>query len=70
MDLPATVLVHNTTIGMKGEEGTLLQIADRFYEVNISFGSSTHRVMLPIDQTVIIFKDAEEDFVPDIEIER
>ena len=70
MDVPHEVLIHNTTVGMKGEQGTLLQIADGFYEVNCAFGSATHRILLPIAQTVIISKAEEEIFSSETEIER
>jgi hypothetical protein len=70
MDLPVEVLIHNAVIGMKGEQGTLLQIGDGFYEVNCRFGSATHRVLLPITSTVLIAKDQEERFAVDFDIER
>jgi hypothetical protein len=55
---------------MKGEEGTLLQIGDGFYELNCRFGGSIHRILLPIQHTVLISKDQEERFASDLEIER
>ena len=70
MDIPSEVLIHNVIIGMKGEEGTLLQIGEGFYEVNCTFGSAIHRLLLPISQTVLISKDEEEVFASDFEIER
>ncbi|HVS62004.1 MAG TPA: hypothetical protein VMT85_00745 [Thermoanaerobaculia bacterium] len=70
MDVPVEVLIHNTVIGMKGEEGTLLQIGDGFYELNCRFGGSLHRILLPIHHTVLIAKREEERFATDLEIER
>jgi hypothetical protein len=70
MDVPSEVLIHCTAVGWKGEEGTLLQIGDGFYEVNFSFGGSIHRVLLPISNTVLIAKQAEERFATDFNIER
>jgi hypothetical protein len=70
MELPNDVLIHNTIVGMKGEEGNLLYIHDGYYEVNCRFGSSIHRVLLPIAATVLIAKGSEELFTPDVEIER
>ena len=70
MEIPSEVLIHNATIGMKGEEGTLLRITDGYYEVNCGFGSATHRLLLPIAQTVLISRDEEEVFSPELEIER
>ena len=72
MDLPAEVLIHNAVCGMKGTQGTLLRIsADGYYEVNGHFGDNIHRILLPIQDTVLIARDAEEIFEPgDDEIER
>jgi hypothetical protein len=71
MDVPSVVLIHSTVVGWKGEEGTLLQIGDGFYEINFTFGGSVHRVLLPISSTVLIAKEAEERYIaPDLNIER
>jgi hypothetical protein len=70
MDVPSVVLIHNSVMGLKGEEGTLLQIGDGYYEVNCRFGGSIHRVLLPFSSTVLIAKDREERFASDVEIER
>ena len=70
MDVPVEVLIHNSVVGMKGEEGTLLQIGDGFYEINCRFGGSIHRILLPITSTVLIAKEQEERFAVDFDIER
>jgi hypothetical protein len=70
MDVPSAVLIHNTVLGLKGEEGTLLRIAEGYYEVNCRFGGSIHRVLLPVTSTVLIAKDREERFDSDVDIER
>ena len=70
MDVPVEVLIHNNVVGMKGEEGTLLQIGDGFYELNCRFGGSIHRILLPITSTVLIAKEQEERFAVDFDIER
>ena len=70
MDVPSVVLIHDTVMGWKGQEGTLLQIGDGFYELNLSFGGSIHRILLPISSTVLIAKDHEERFASDLDIER
>jgi hypothetical protein len=70
MDVPVEGLSHNTVVGMKGEEGTLLQIGDGFYELNCRFGGSVHRILLPITSTVLIAKEQEERFAVDFDIER
>ena len=72
MDLPAEVMIHNEGSGMKGTKGTLLRISsDGYYEVNGHFGENIHRILLPIQETVLIARDAEEIFESgDDEIER
>ncbi len=71
MELPAEVLIHSQLLGMKGSEGTLLQISkDGYYVANCGFGDKIHRVLLPIQSTVLILKEPEESFsslAPDIE---
>jgi hypothetical protein len=72
MEVPAEVLIHNETVGMKGSQGRLLQISpDGYYEVNVKFGDRLHRVLLPIARTVLICRDAEEVVATEeVEIER
>ena len=72
MELPAEVLIHNETVGMKGSRGRLLTISPQgYYEANVSFGDRLHRVLLPIESTVIIQQEAEEAPTEEgLEIER
>jgi hypothetical protein len=60
MEVPRQVKIHNQTMGLKGAAGILIRIAgEGYYEVNLRFGDNTHRVLLPIDGTVIIAEEAE-----------
>jgi len=72
MDLPADVLIHNPILGLKGGKGTLVMVSpDGFFEVKLIFGGNTHRVLLPVEQTVIIFREPDPQFaVDEAEIER
>ena len=71
MELPAEVLVHNELLGLKGGRGTLLRVtSEGYYELNCRFGEKLHRVLLPINSTVIIYKEPEEAFGTDFDIER
>jgi len=72
MEVPAEVLIHNETVGMKGSRGTLLQIHPHgYYEANVKFGERLHRVLLPIGRTVVIAQDPEEAVsTEEVEIER
>ena len=61
MELPAEVLIHNEVLGLKGSRGDLLRISpEGYYEVNLAFGERIHRVLLPIESTVVIQREAEE----------
>lgn len=71
MDLPADVLLHNELLGIKGGKGTLVAVDPQgFYEVKILFGDKTHRVLLPIADSVVIFREPEPQYVIESEIER
>ena len=71
MDLPANVLIHNEILGLKNGKGVMVAVSDQgYYEVKLQFGENTHRVLLPIAATVIIFREAEVDYILDADIER
>lgn len=71
MELPAEVLVHNEILGLKGAKGRLLSIGrEGYYELNLSFGERAHRVLLPIERSVIIASQPEAEFGLGEEIER
>jgi hypothetical protein len=71
IDLPAECLIHNSHLGFKGTEGLLLQISDSgFFLVSCKFGDAPHRVLLPIQNTVIILERPEEVIVDAVEVER
>ena len=71
MELPAEVLIHNQLLGLKGGQATLIRIsAEGYYELNLAFGESQHRVFLPIQSTVVIQRQPEDAVGADFEIER
>ena len=71
MDLPAEIRIHNDLLGIKGGKGTLVAVSPQgFYEAKCTFGDKTHRVLFPIQSTVIVFRDPEPEFEPGVEIER
>ncbi len=70
MEVPNEVLVHNQLMGLKGNAGRLLGISEQgYYEINLTFGSNVHRVLLPIAGTVLIAREAEPPLVEGVEIE-
>ena len=71
MELPTGILIHNALLGVKGARGTLLAISPHgYYEVNMKFGERMHRVLLPIESTVLISQDAEDTGEAPLEVER
>jgi hypothetical protein len=71
MELPAEVLIHNEILGLKGAKGRLLTIGrEGYYELNLTFGDRTHRVLLPVERTVVIASQPEAEFGAGEEIER
>ena len=71
MDLPAEILIHNQLLGIKGGKGTLVAVSPHgYYEAKLAFGGNTHRVLFPIQNTVIVFREPEQEFEAGIEIER
>jgi len=71
MEVPAAVLIHNAILNLKGTKADLIRISDEgYYEMNVPFGEKTHRVLLPICETVVIQLEAEELGEVDFEIER
>ncbi len=45
-------------------------MGEGYYELNVAFGDRTHRVLMPIERTVIIASQAEAEFGAGEEIER
>ena len=72
MELPAEVLIHNETLGVKGGKGTLLQVSSEgYYEINCYFGERLHRTLFPIQGTVLISREPEQAVGGEaVEIER
>jgi len=64
-------LIHNELAGLRGVEGALHQISDNgFYVLQYTFGDNIHRVLLPIQETALIFKEPEETIEEPMEVER
>lgn len=71
MELPTEILIHNALLGVKGSRGSLLSISPHgYYEVNMKFGERLHRVLLPIETTVLISQEAEEAAETRLDLER
>ncbi len=71
MDLPNEIRLYNEQLNAKGGKCTLVAVSDLgFYEVKMVFGNNTHRVLVPINNSVVIFQDPEPVFLQDADIER
>ena len=66
----AAIKIYNETLGAKGAKGRLVRVApEGFYEVTIESGGKNYTSLLPIQSTVILAAEAEEE-VPPLEVER
>jgi hypothetical protein len=71
MEVPNEVLIHNDLLGLKGSRATLIRIApEGYYELNLRFGANTHRVLMPLQGTVVIAAEAEPTVGESVEVER
>jgi hypothetical protein len=71
MDLPVEVRVYNELMGLKGTRGSLIAVSVHgFFELKLRFKDDTHRVLLPVAQTGLIFSDAEFSCNIEAEFER
>jgi hypothetical protein len=72
MEVPNEVLIHSEQLGLKGSRGTLIRISSEgYYEANLRFGANTHRVLLPIQGSVLIAAEPEPNVGESIgEVER
>jgi hypothetical protein len=71
MEVPNEVLIHNELLGLKGSRASLIRIApEGYYELNLRFGANTHRVLLPLQGTVVIAAEAEPTVGESVEVER
>jgi hypothetical protein len=66
----AAIKIYSEILGAKGAKGRLVRVApEGFYEVTIESGGKNFTGLLPIQSTVILAAEAEEE-VPAIEVER
>jgi len=66
----AAIKIYSEILGAKGAKGRLVRVASEgFYEVTIESGGKNFTGLLPIQSTVILAADAEDE-VAVIEVER
>lgn len=70
MDLPAEIQMSNEQLGVKNQKATLVSISPHgYYEMRLSFNNRQHKVLVPITETSIIFREPEPEYEA-MEIER
>lgn len=71
MDIPSKVYVTCAVADLKQVAGTLISISPNgYYEVNLKFGTNTHAMLLPIDQTSVVAQEPVLTPPPGFELER
>lgn len=66
----AAIKIYNETLGAKGAKGRLVRVANEgFYEVLLESGGRMFTTLLPLQGTVILAADPEEE-VATIDVER
>jgi hypothetical protein len=71
MEIPAKVSIFNRTLEVKGKAATLVAIsAQGYYELVMEVQQRNHTVLLPIQETVLIFNDALPTISAEFEVER
>jgi len=66
----AAIKIYNEALGAKGAKGRLVRVASEgFYEVLLESGGKLFTTLLPIQGTVILAAEPEEE-VASIEVER
>jgi len=58
------------TLGAKVAKGRLVRVADGFYEVLLEASGKNYTTLLPIQSTVIMAVEAEEETTATIQVER
>ena len=71
MELPTKVKVYSQILGLSGLDGTLVALRpEGCYELRLVSQGKLHLVLLPIDQTGIVFAEPEPEVMPESDIER
>jgi hypothetical protein len=66
----AAIKIYSEILGAKGAKGRLVRVApEGFYEVTIESGGKNFTGLLPIQSTVLLAAEAEEE-VQAVEVER
>jgi hypothetical protein len=70
IDAAAAIKIYNEALGVKGAKGRMVRVApEGFYEVKLESGGKYYTTLLPIQSTVILNAEADEE-IPTVEVER
>jgi hypothetical protein len=71
MELPTKVLVYSQILNLSGVAGTLVAVRpEGCYELRLVSQGKLHLVLLPIEQTGIVFAEPEPEVMAESDIER
>lgn len=71
MEIPGKVSIYCPLLDAKGTAATLMSISkDGYYHLEVNVKGQIHTVFAPIQQTALLFSEAEPERVQDFEIER
>ncbi len=70
MEIPSRVAIFSPILEIKGKQGTLIAIDERYYEVSMDVSGKLHTVLFPVEGTVLIFNEPLAQVVADFEVER
>jgi hypothetical protein len=71
MEIPSKVRIFNRSLELKGNPGTLVAVSSHgFYEVVMEMQQRSHTVLLPINETVVIFNESVPTAPAGFEVER
>jgi len=58
MDVPAKTYITCASAELKKQPGTLIAVSPHgFFEVHVQFGANTHAMLLPVDETVLLYAE-------------
>jgi hypothetical protein len=71
MELPTKVKIYSQILGLSAHDATLVAIRpEGCYELRLVSQGKLHLVLLPIEQTGIVFAEPEPEVIPESDIER
>ncbi|MGZ5381620.1 MAG: hypothetical protein ACXWFQ_07140, partial [Thermoanaerobaculia bacterium] len=71
MDIPMKVYVTCPMAELKHVPGMLISVSPHgFYEINLTYGSNTHLILVPVEGTALTAQEPVLSPAPSFEVER